>query len=350
MKHVGMDVAKSFTQIAFLDDETGELKEGLRIRTRRERLRTVFEGLPRCKVLIEASTGSEWIARLVENLGHEVVVVDPNYEPMYADRKKGVKNDRLDARALAMASSKGTYKATHRLSDRQRLNRVPLGSRKALVDTRTRLISLVTAILWGEGIEVKSGSAENFVRRVEAVEVPEALKLRLTEILRILNELEASIAVLTRDVKKASVEDAEQRRLTTMPCIGPITAATAVATLDQATRFNSASQVASFVGLVPREYSSGDRVRRGSITKIGPKQLRSLLISAAHGIMRRRIEAMEPLREWAHAIAVRRGTARAAVALARKLARILFAMWRDQVDFDPARLKLTAATVTPAAG
>jgi transposase len=117
-----------------------------------------------------------------------------------------------------------------------------------------------------------------------------------------------------------------------------VTAITFVAVLDDVTRFRDASQVTSFLGLVPREYSSGERQHKGGITKTGDRHLRSLLVQAAWVVSRSATPAAAPLRHWMQQLARRRGTRVAAVALARRLTRIVYAMWRDGHPYDPQRL------------
>ena len=114
MQHVGMDLGKKESQIAILT-EAGELIEK-RMRTERDRLVAYFKDRPKAKILIEASTISEWVARLLEELGHQVVVADPNYAPMYAQRSRRVKTDKRDALALAEACRLGAYRPAHRTS------------------------------------------------------------------------------------------------------------------------------------------------------------------------------------------------------------------------------------------
>ena len=112
-----------------------------RIRTEPERFAAVLEARPRARILIEASIDSEWVARCLEGLGHEVIVADPNFAPMYVTRTRRVKTDRRDARALAEACLLGAYRPAHRLSDRQRHVRGRLLVRDAVVRTHTRYIS-----------------------------------------------------------------------------------------------------------------------------------------------------------------------------------------------------------------
>lgn len=129
------------------------------------------------------------------------------------------------------------------------------------------------------------------------------------------------------------------KRLTTLPGIGPITASTFVAALDVVSRFDRAAQVTSYLGRVPQEYSSGEKQRRGRIVRSAHPHLQSLLVQAAWRVWRVSDPRTEHFRTWAQAIACRRGKKVAMVALARRLARTLFAMWRDQADYQPERIR-----------
>ena len=145
MDHIGIDVHKRESQIYILA-EGGEVIEP-RIRTEPERFDAVLGTRPRARIVLEASTDSEWVARCLEGLGHEVIVADPNFAPMYATRSRKVKTNRRDARALAEACRLGAYRPAHRLSDPQRHVRGRLVVRDALVRTRTRYISIIRALL-----------------------------------------------------------------------------------------------------------------------------------------------------------------------------------------------------------
>ena len=150
MENIGIDVHKNESQICILT-QTGDVLEQ-RIATRRERFSEVLGERGRARILIEASTESEWVARCLEELGHEVIVADPNFGPMYASRSRKVKTDRRDARALAEACQLGAYRPAHRTSDAQRdvrgrllsagcagedANRVHLADESALATARS---------------------------------------------------------------------------------------------------------------------------------------------------------------------------------------------------------------------
>src|SRR5437016_4694263 len=136
MDHVGMDLGKRESQIAILTDD-GELIN-MRIRTERHRLVEVFGRRPKAKIIMEASTESEWVARCLEDLGHEVIVADPNYAPMYAQRTRRVKTDRRDAHALAPAGKAGTYRPAPRPATVPGVGPVTATAFVATVDDVTR--------------------------------------------------------------------------------------------------------------------------------------------------------------------------------------------------------------------
>ncbi|MEY4512368.1 MAG: hypothetical protein RLZZ450_4490 [Pseudomonadota bacterium] len=154
----------------------------------------------------------------------------------------------------------------------------------------------------------------------------------------------AQIELVDKNVALAVADDERVQRLTTVPSVGPVTAVTLIALVDDIARFESADKLQSYLGLVPREYSSGEKQQRGHITKTktGNRRMRSLLVECAWGILRRQNPSSELLGNWAVRIAARRGKRIAAVAIARKLAGILFAMTKHARAFEPDRLKLAA--------
>lgn len=240
-----------------------------------------FKDRPPAKILIEASTISEWVARLLEGLGHEVVVADPNFAPMYAQRSRRVKTDKRDALALAEACKLGAYRPAHRTSDEQRHVRALLTVRDSLVRARARLMTLAQAILSREGFRVPTGSSGCFGERVERLGLPPQLAAAIEPLLAMLVPLNEQIGLLDEKLDALGRKDERVKRLMTMPEIGPVTAVAFVATLDEAQRFRGAHQVEAYLGLVPREWSSSEVQRRGHITKAGNSRMRWLLVEAA---------------------------------------------------------------------
>jgi transposase len=216
--------------------------------------------------------------------------------------------------------------------------------RAALVSSRTKYISLARALARQEGCRIGSGSAGTFVTRVQAQELPEHMRVRLAPLLTAIAGLTEQLATIDKELAQVVRADAVARRFCTAPGIGPVTALTFEAVVDDVARFGSAKEVRAYVGLVPREMSSGEQRLRGRITKAGHARLRTLLVEAAWSILRYDHDATRSLRDWALRIAARRGKRIAAVALARKLAGILYAMWRDGSEFgQPARRRTAAA-------
>lgn len=182
MDHIGIDVHKKDSQICILT-EHGELLER-RVRTEPRRFAEELGPRPPARILIESATESEWVARCLEALGHHVIVADPNFAPMYAQRSRKVKTDRRDARALAEACVLGAYRRAHRLSPDQRHVRARLTVRDALVRTRTGYISVIRSLLRQHGWRVRTGAAESFSHRVPSLPLPGRLLSEIAPLLR----------------------------------------------------------------------------------------------------------------------------------------------------------------------
>jgi transposase len=333
MDYGAIDLHKKESQVRIVTD-SGEIVDQ-RIVTARDRFTQVFWGRPRMRILVEASTESEWVAQHLEQLGHEVIVADPNYAPMYGHRSRRIKTDRRDVVALTEACQHGTYRPAHRRSARQHEVQCQLNVRAELTAARSRAISLARAITRAAGLRIRSGEAETFLTRLAALELSASMTTTLAPLCREIEVLNDELVRADEHFVTMVADDPTVKRLTTVPGIGPITASAFVAALDVADRFERAGQVTSYLGLVPQEYSSGERQRRGHLLRSAHPQLQSLLVQAALRMSRSTDPRTATLRAWAEAIGRRRGKKIAMVALARRLARILFAMWRDQTDYQP---------------
>jgi transposase len=339
--YAAIDLHKKESQIRIVTTD-GEVIDA-RIPTTRAALTTLWTGRARTRILVEASTESEWVAAHLEALGHEVIVADPNYLLMYGMRDRRIKTDRRDAAALAEACRRGIYRAVHRRSARQREVQAHLVVRQTLVRTRTRVIAVVRALTRHVGARIPSGHTDSFVRRVVATELPTAMRTIVTPLLDLLTTVDAQIAAADAQVAAYAAGDAQVQRLQTCPMVGPVTAVAIVAALDTPARCASAAHVTSYLGLVPREASSGDRQRRGPVPRSAHPAVRTLLVQAAWRVWRSTAPPLTPLRAWVQQVAGRRGKRLAIVALARRLMRILFAMWRDERPFGAAALGPVAA-------
>jgi transposase len=336
MEYGAIDLHSKESEIRIVTAE-GEVEVHRRIATRRDLLRTVFGARPRMRILLESGNESEWVAQHLESLGHEVIVADPNYAPMYAHRGRRIKTDRRDVIALAEANRLRIYRPAHRVSAAQRTVRRHLQVREQLVRMRTQMINTMRGQLRREGLRIRSGRAESFVTRYEALAAPAALRAVFAPLVHALAALAPLIAAADAWTHQAAHGDTVARRLMTAPGVGPITALSFHATLDDVARVRGPSAVSASVGVVPHEASSGERQRRGSITKAGPTHLRAVLVQASWNVWRSP-RGSATLHAWVHRLADRRGKRIAIVALARRLTRILFAMWRDGRDFQAARV------------
>ncbi len=251
---------------------------------------------------------------------------------MSGARARAVKTDRRDVAALAEACRRGIYRRAHRVSAVQRARRREVRMREQLVRIRTQLINLLRAQLRQEGYRLPSGAAETVARRYTTLAVPAGLAAALAPILGLLDALAPVLTTADAAITAAAASDPVVQRLMTAPGIGPVTAVAFRAVVDDVGRFPDAKAATAFLGLVPREDSSGTRQRKGAITKAGPRSLRALLVSAAWVVWRQRRQG-GALHAWVERLAARRGRQIAVVALARRLARILYAMWRDACDY-----------------
>jgi transposase len=305
-----------------------------RVDTTRAGFDQVFAGRQPMRILIESSTDSEWVAQHLERLGHEVIVVDPNYSAMYGARSRKVKTDRRDVAAMALANRQGVFRRAHRVPASTRLLRQHLRVRRQLVQQRTGLINLLRTVLRQDGLRLPRCHADHVVPRLDRLAIPAPLARALAPVRTMLAAATATLREMEETLEARATADPVTQRLMSAPGVGPIVALTFQATLDTPARFDGqAGRASAFVGLVPSEHSSADRQHKGHITKTGPGELRSLLIQASWVIWRSRLPAAAPLRTWGQLLAARRGRRIAIVAMARRLTRMLYAMWRDGTAF-----------------
>jgi transposase len=333
MEYSAIDLHLRRSQIRILDEHEQIVLDG-RIDTTRAEFDRLFASRPSMRILLESSTESEWVAQHLETLGHEVIVADPNYAAMYGSRSRKVKTDKRDVAALALACRRGIYRRAHRVLAVTRTLRQTMRVRRQLVQMRSGLISLLRATLRQQGLRLPSGSADHVLQRLDRLAVPADLVAVLAPVRTVIAQLTTTLTAANAEIEARAMADPVTQRLMTAPGIGPVVALTFQAVLDDPARFGGdAARASAFVGLVPREDSSAERQHKGHITKTGPGDLRALLVQASWVIWRGRTGAGADLRMWAQALAARRGRRIAIVALARRLSRILYAMWRDETDF-----------------
>jgi transposase len=269
--------------------------------------------------------------------GHEVRVVPATLVKTLGEGARRTKNDRRDAQVLSEVSCRIDLPSVHVPSKRSREWKTICGMRDVLVSSRRALINNVRGWMRTQGLRIARGETSTFAKRVRVLEPPAFVEAQLICI----DTLTEQIKVATNNIKELAQTDPVCQRLMTVPGVGPITSVRFVAAVDDAGRFPSAHRVESYLGLVPGESSSSERQQMLSITKAGPRALRWVLVQAAWSLRHSRCPEALPLRSWAAEIEKRRGTRIATVALARKLAGILFALWRDATTYEPTRAART---------
>jgi transposase len=296
-------------------------------------LSSLLKKRPKSRVIVETCAEAFHVADSALGLGHEVRVVPAMLVRSLGVGARGVKTDERDARALSEVSTRIDLPSVHVPSHESRERKSLCGMRDALVSSRTQLINTVRGWMRGRMIKVRTGKTETFVERVKHATGQTTLPSYVTRQLQAIEEISAHILAADKELEMLAEKDPTCPRLMSVPGVGPVTAIRFVAALDAIGRFPSVAQVQSYLGLTPGENSSSDRTRRTGITKAGPAALRASLVQAAWAA--RRTRGTHPMLQWVLEVEKRRGKKVAAVALARKLSAILFALWRDGTFYDP---------------
>lgn len=332
MQYCGLDLGKKSSHFCVVDGNRRVIEEG-KVRNRVDKLVGAFGVLPPMKIALEASTKAFWIADRLREIGHEPVVVDPGRTKAIGAAL--IKHDRLDARVLATLCAADVLAAVDQPSEEQRLARMPVVARDALVRCRVILGNQVRSLLDSEGIEPKACAPEAIVDAVSDIwdELPERLQSAVEPVLTAIHMLCEQIADCDDRIGEAVKEDMDAQLLMSAPGVGPIVSSCFMTAVRSPSRFDSGRQVGAYLGIVPSLYQSGQTSRRGRITKRGNRQARWALCIAANALLRSR--SPSALREWGRGLVERLGRKKAVVAVARKLASVLWAMWRDHKPFEP---------------
>jgi transposase len=323
---IGLDYHPSFQQIAYVDTETGECGER-RLGHPQEAeqfYRELHERGIEVRIGMEASGHSRWFERLMEKLGFELRMADPAQVRARQVRKH--KTDRQDAELLLRLTMKDELPQIWVPSWENRDIRQLLWHRHRLVQMRTRVVNQLHAVALNEGVRGKKSLWRSSGRTaLESLVLAPWSRRRRQDLLVLLDRLEPAIAELTTAVEEEAKKRPEARLLMTHPGVGAITALAFVLVIGEPERFANGKKLASYLGLVPVEESSGERRRLGHISKQGNALLRFLLVEAAQAASR-----SDP--QWRGQflrLAMRRERRIAKVAMARKLAVRLFWMWRN---------------------
>lgn len=320
---IGLDLAKHVFQVHGVDEQGSVF---VRRQLRRGAVLKFFAELAPCTVGVEACGSAHYWAREIAALGHTVKLMPPAYVKPYVKRGK---NDAADAEAICEAVMRPTMRFVPVKSAEQQANAMIYKVRELLVRQRTQLINALRSHLSELGIVAAKGVSKideliAVVRDQNDGRLPPPARLALEELASQIAALEARIDPLEQQIVSQLRSNNAARRLVTIPGVGPIIAGALLAMVPDPGGFRSARHFATWLGFAPRQKSSGGKQRLGSISKQGNRYLRSLLILGAANVLRRRKKAS--MSAWLMALRGRRPFRVAAVALAHKMARIVWAL------------------------
>lgn len=347
---VAIDLAKDVFQLSFAD-------VGHRVVSRQRLKRAAFaralHNRPPLRVVMEACGSAHHWARQLQRLGHSVVLLPAHQVKPYVLRRK---TDRTDADGLLEADRCGGLRAVPVKSLEQQGVQALHRLREHHKSQRTQSINLLRGLLREFGIYLPLGAAKVRPGVLAALEdgdneLPMMLRAPLAEILARIAQHEAAMADIEAALREFAARDARSMRLQQASGVGLITATAISASVGEIERFRSGRHFASSLGLAPREHSSGNTRRLGRITKAGDTYLRMLLVHGARAalrsaaVARKRARPLDRTQTWALALAQRAGHNKAAVALANKMARRLWAAEHHRKSFDPDHVSARPAPI-----
>jgi transposase len=322
---VGLDLAKNVFSVHGVDEHG---KVVLRKRVARGRLLELFAQLPASVVGMEACSGAHYWGRELERLGHRVGIMASRFVAPY---RKSEKNDGNDAEAICEAVGRPNMRFVPVKSAEQQallaLHRV----RQGFTAERTAAINQLRGLLSEFGIVLPKGRYQLRGRIGAVLEdacnaIPGLARRVFADLNVHIGELDQKILAYDRELEALARTSEAARRLQQIPGIGPISATALVASIADAKAFKNGRQFAAWLGLVPRQYTTGGHVRLGRITKRGDAYLRTLLIHGTRAVLSSTQDKPDRLSRWAEGVRARRGTRKAAVALAAKNARIAWTL------------------------
>jgi transposase len=307
-----------------------------------DELQLLRRGSAAAQVAIEACREAWHVIDVLEGQGHEVALVDTTRVRQLGIGAHKRKTDRIDAEVLARALERGIIPKAHVLSVDRRELRVLLEVRAALVDTRASYVTRIRGLARAWGVPIEACKTKEFLTALADAALTQEQRALVAPLKDALVSVQQQLAIAEARLCERCAPDREMQRLATAPGVALIVAAAFVSVIDSARRFRNAHQVEAYLGLVPSVDCSGSRERTGAITKHGNAYLRSLLVEAAHNVLRSK-DPDDPLVRWGKAVKKRRSAQIAAVAVARKLAGVLWAMWRKQTVYEPSALALVSS-------
>jgi transposase len=322
---IGIDLAKSVFQVHGVDCAGGVV---IRKKLRRAQVLTFFETLPPCLIGMEACATAHFWARELSKFGHEVRLMPPSYVKAYLRRQK---NDAADAEAICEAVTRPTMRFVAVKSAERQSVLVLHRTRELLVRQRTMLINAIRGHCAEFGVIAPQGARRTGelieqVREADEAALPELARSTLSLLTDQLAALATQIRALERSLLAWYRQDKASQRLATIPGVGIITATALSAAVTDPSAFRSGREFAAFLGLVPRQNSSGGKERLGRISKMGDGYLRKLLVVGATSVIRRARTGAVGAAPWIRALLERRPARVVTVAMANKTARIVWAV------------------------
>ena len=333
---IGIDLGDTSSHLCSLNDD-GQILAREQIHTTPNAFHEHFNGLPRAQVVLEAGTQSPWVSRLLEQLGHDVIIANARQLALIHSSRR--KHDQLDAERLArlVRVDVSLLAPVKHRSERAQLDLTVIRTRDELVKTRTGMINHVRGVLKTFGIKAPTVSTAAFHHKAQAF-VPTNLEPALVPVLESLTSVGEQIKQLDRRIEKLAREDyPETRLLMQVKGVGTLIALAFVLTIEDPRRFRRSREVGSYLGLTPALDQSGRSNPQLGITKQGNILLRKLLVQAAQYIVGP-FGVDSDLRRYGHAIAERGGGVakkRALIAVARKLAVLLHHLWVTGEVYEP---------------
>jgi transposase len=321
---MGLDLAKSIFQVHGIADDGSVV---VRRAIRRSQVMDFFRNIDPCLVGIEACASSHHWANAIGQLGHTVRMMPPAYVKAYVKRNK---TDAADAEAICEAVSRPTMRFVPIKTPDEQAACMVLRARELFVRQRSQTANAMRAHLAELGIIAATGMTSIaklilILRDLEDRRLPIAARAALLEMAEQIETLTARIEKLDTKIVATVKADETARRLTSIPGVGPIIAATVRATIQDPAAFRTGRDLAAWIGITPRANSSGGKERLGRISKQGNKQLRTLLIVGATSILKQARRGVK-LPSWIISLMARRPYKVAAVALANKIARTIWAL------------------------
>jgi transposase len=330
-KRIAVDTSKAVFTVHGVDEADRPV---LRRDLSRPRFEAFVASIEPTEFVLEASGGAHHWGRLLEARGHRVRLIPPQYVKPFVKRGK---TDRADAQAICEAASRPGMSVVPVRSLQRQAQAMTLRVRERLVGQRTQLINSLRGHATEFGIVVARGSSRvpELLERLRADEgVPSAAMRELERLGRCIGMLDEEISILDRELAQAARTNEVARRLTAVPGIGPIGAMTLVLSLEPA-QFESGRHMAAWLGLVPREHSSGGKQRLGRISKAGHTRIRRLLVLGATAAIQHARPGGRNASPWLLALLERKPRKLAAVALANKMARVVWAMMERGSAYRP---------------